>query len=212
MKMMREIQNSPATKVMREMQDSPAMKMMREIQNSPAFNEIHITLKSIQSSNTYFEIIEDSIGISDEAIDTNNSKNINQLNSESLFINTILLSICILSINTQVSLDQILVNLAQNLLNSTLFFYLQSKYEIAKISSNGIDKNDFKNSRITTKSVSFHFNPQINSELIETLEPYKFLEIIYEPDLHKSWLKVRVAINGEILEGYVLRRYTSPIK
>ena len=54
--------------------------------------------------------------------------------------------------------------------------------------------------------------PKINSEIIENLEPYKFLIIVEEPDLHKSWLKVQVEINDEILEGYVLRRYTSPIK
>lgn len=152
--------------------------------------------------------------IETQAKDSNNHclDKSNLINDESLFINTILLSIYILVINAQVPMDQLFVTLAQNFLNSTLFFYFQSKYEVAKSSPKSINKNDFKNSRITTEPVSLHSNPKINSELIEILEPYKFLEIIYEPDLHKSWLKVRTEINGEILEGYILRRYTSPIK
>ena len=57
-----------------------------------------------------------------------------------------------------------------------------------------------------------YVDPQLKSQIIENLEQYKFLEIIDEPDLHKSWLKIRTEINGEILEGYVLRGYTSTIK
>ncbi|MBH2029116.1 MAG: hypothetical protein I8H74_01335 [Moraxellaceae bacterium] len=213
MKMMREMQDSPAMKMMREMQDSPAMKMIREMQDSPAMKMMReMQLFTIDSCRLYSEVVEESINISNEIIDTSHSHQTQHLNDQSLFINTFFLSIYILVAHAQVPLDQLLVTLAQNFLNSALFFYFQSKYEVAKSSPNSINKNDFKNSRITTESVSLHSNPKINSELIEILEPYKFLEIIYEPDLNKSWLKVRAEINGEILEGYILRRYTSPIK
>ena len=162
--------------------------------------------------NRYTEIIEESIGIADKVIDTGTSKNANQLNSNSLFLNTIFISIYILAINAQVPLDQLLVTLAQNFLNSTLFFYLQSNYELSQKSLNGIDRNFFRNARITTQQESLYTSPHIKHDVIETLEQHKFLEVLHEPNLHKSWLKVRVEIDGEILEGYVLRRYTSTIK
>ena len=213
MKMTREMQDSPAAKMMREMQDSPVMKMMREIQDSPAAKMMReMQLFTIDSGRQYSEVVEESINISDEIIDNSYSHQTQPLNDQSLFLNTFFLSIYILVTHTQVPLDQLLVTLAQNFLNSALFFFLQSKYEVARTSRNGINKNDFKNSRITIKAESLYQEPKINSEIIENLEPYKFLIIVEEPDLHKSWLKVQVEINDEILEGYVLRRYTSPIK
>ena len=170
------------------------------------------TFEKIQKESHSIDIIEDSINIADENLNNNNLEKPTQINNESLFINTILLSIYILVIHAQVPLDQLLVTLAQNFLNSVLFFYLQSKYEVAKNSPNSIDKNEFKNSRITTRTSFIYINPSLKSEIIEELEQYKFLEIIHDPDLHRSWLKVRTEINDEVLEGYVLRSYTSSIK
>ena len=224
-KIMREMQNSPAMKVLREIENSPAMKVFRDMEQSPAMKalqamenssitqvigEMQSLLKEKEASNHYIEIVEERISMHDEIREFN--QNDKKLDEQSLFINTILISIYILVLNAQVPLDQFFVNLAQNLLNSTLFFFLQSKYEISKNLPNSFNKKDFKNSRITTKTIPLYFNPHLKSDLIENLEQYKFLETIFEPDLHKSWLKVRTEIRGEILEGYVLRRYTSPIK
>ena len=177
---------------------------------SSTFSEVLIN--QFPYPNRYPEIIEESIAIADKAIDTETSKNANQLNSNSLFLNTIFLSIYILTINAQVPLDQLLVTLAQNLLNSTLFFYLQSNYELSQKSLNGIDRKFFRNARITTQQEFLYTSPHIKHDVIETLEQHKFLEVLDEPNLHKSWLRVRVEIDGQTLEGYVLRRYTSTIK
>ncbi len=196
-----EIQEPSFMKIAREMQGSPALKMMREMQ-----------LFAIDSSRLYSDVVEESINISDEIINISHSHRIEFLNDQSLLINTLFLSIYILAAHAQVPLDQLLVTLAQNFLNSALFFCLQSRYEAAKISTNEISKSDFKNSRITAKISFLYTQPNLKSEIIEQLEQYKFLEIIQTPDLHKSWLKVRTEINEEILEGYILRSYTSPIK
>lgn len=188
-------------KSMREIHDLPALKMICEMQEL-----------QINSSKRYFDLVEESIHISDEIIDASHSHQIKQLNGQSLFINTLFLSIYILAIHAEVPLDQLIVTLAQSFLNSTLFYCLQSKYEATKTSTNYIIKNEFKNSRITIKNSCLYINPNLKSEIIEQLEQYKFLEIIQDPDLPKSWLKVRTEINKEILEGYILRSYTSPIK
>ncbi|MFH7765191.1 hypothetical protein [Acinetobacter sp. BSP-28] len=214
MKAMRAIEDSSYMKAMHAIEDSSYIKAMRAVENSSymkAMHEMETVLKTTKVSNHYFEIIEERISINDELIGFVQNDN-NELNEQSLFINTILFSICILVVNAQVPLDQLLVNLAQNILSSTIFLYLQYSYEASKNSKNGINKTNFKNSRITTESTPLYLNPKMKSGIIENLEQYKFLEIIYEPNLHKSWLKVRTEINDEILEGYILRSYTSPIK
>ena len=55
-------------------------------------------------------------------------------------------------------------------------------------------KYDKQIPRYTSYPTAPHFNLEINS------------------DIHKSWLKVKVTLDQSEVEGYVLRRYTSPIK
>jgi hypothetical protein len=88
--------------------------------------EMQTVLNTTRVSNYYVEIIEERISINDEIIGFVQKDN-NELNEQSLFINTVLFSIYILTVNAQVPLDQLLVNLAQNILSSTLFLYLQYK-------------------------------------------------------------------------------------
>lgn len=66
--------------------------------------------------------------------------------------------------------------------------------------------------RITTSRLNLRTKANKSSELIETLEPGKILHVIKETNLHKSWLKVEVDFNGDKIQGYVLRTYTTVIK
>ncbi|NNG75958.1 hypothetical protein HLH10_06375 [Acinetobacter sp. ANC 4277] len=109
--------NSSYMKAMRAVENSSYMKVIREMQT---------VLNTTRVSNYYVEIIEERISINDEIIGFVQKDN-NELNEQSLFINTVLFSIYILTVNAQVPLDQLLVNLAQNILSSTLFLYLQYK-------------------------------------------------------------------------------------
>lgn len=87
--------------------------------------------------------------------------------------------------------------------------------EVKTVTRQEIRKNDLitlYGERVTAVNVNLRVSPDQKSELIETLEKGTFLHIIEEPNLHKSWLNVEVDMNGEKIQGYILRRYTFTIK
>ena len=74
------------------------------------------------------------------------------------------------------------------------------------------DKSLLVSYRITSKPLALHTSSNLKSPILESISSFTLIQRVEESNLHKSWLKVQVEINGEIIEGYVLRRYTSPIK
>lgn len=90
-----------------------------------------------------------------------------------------------------------------------------SQQEIKNVIKKEVKKNDLISlygERITAVNLNLRVSPNRTAELIETLEKGTFFHIIEEPNLHKSWLKVEVDMNGEKVQGYILRRYTFIIK
>lgn len=90
-----------------------------------------------------------------------------------------------------------------------------SQQEVKTLTKNEVKKNaliSLYGERITSVNVNLRASPSQTAELIEILEKGTFLHIIKEPNLHKSWLKVEVDMNGEKVQGYILRRYTFIIK
>ncbi|TCB74218.1 hypothetical protein [Acinetobacter sp. ANC 4177] len=68
------------------------------------------------------------------------------------------------------------------------------------------------NKRVITATLNFFELPKKKSSIIENLPPGTLLTVIPDKNIHKSWLKVKVTLDQSEVEGYVLRRYTSPIK
>lgn len=90
-----------------------------------------------------------------------------------------------------------------------------SQQQVKTAAKDEVKKNDLISlygERITAVNLNLRIRPNQTAELIETLDKGTFLHIINEPDLHKSWLKVEVDMNGEKIQGYILRRYTFIIK
>jgi hypothetical protein len=117
----------------------------------------------------------------------------------------------------------IILELFSNQIQNIAFeFYIKPKIEqhftpqeVQKTVKCEIIKNDLSSlygQRITIKDVNLRIEPKQSAELIETIEPATLLHIIDEPNLHKSWLKVEIQRNGDVIQGYLLRRYTSVIK
>ncbi|WP_151801661.1 SH3 domain-containing protein [Acinetobacter guillouiae] len=87
--------------------------------------------------------------------------------------------------------------------------------EIKTLIKQEVKRNDLLSlygERITSVNVNLRVKPDLTSELIEILDRGTFLHIINDPQLHKSWLKVEVDMNGEKVQGYILRRYTFIVK
>ena len=74
-----------------------------------------------------------------------------------------------------------------------------------------LDYELLKNFRMTTAdALNLRKTPKMSSEIITTLPIATIVEIIDKSD--RSWLYVAVEIDGEIIEGWVSRRYTAYFK
>lgn len=110
--------------------------------------------------------------------------------------------------------DQLQMTIFEYATKPLITYYLSSK-EVKSIVKNEIKKNELSTlygKRISLTDLNLRDLPKQSSTLLETIEAGKILYIIDEPCLHKSWLKVEVEYNGEKIQGYVLRRYTTIIK
>lgn len=90
-----------------------------------------------------------------------------------------------------------------------------SPKEVKSIVKEEVKKNELNSlygKRITLTELNLRDMPEQSATLLETIEPGKILYIVEEKSLHKSWLKVEIDFNGEKVQGYVLRRYTTIIK
>lgn len=73
------------------------------------------------------------------------------------------------------------------------------------------DRQSLKGHRFTTVSLlNLRDNPSMNSNVIDSLPIGTVLRIINKSN--RSWLLVEVEINGELEQGWVLRRYTTYFK
>lgn len=90
-----------------------------------------------------------------------------------------------------------------------------SPKEVKSIIKEEVKKNELNTlygKRITLTDLNLRDMPKQSATLLETIETGKVLYIVEEKGLHKSWLKVEIDFNGEKVQGYVLRRYTTIIK
>ena len=82
---------------------------------------------------------------------------------------------------------------------------------LARKGPHGINKEMLKGYRVVTAaSLQFRVHPSMKSEILMALPLGQLLEVLN--DSKRSWLHVQVEIEGEILDGWVLRRYTTYFK
>lgn len=82
---------------------------------------------------------------------------------------------------------------------------------LAKKGPHGINREMLKGYRVVTApSLQFRVHPSMQSEILMALPLGQLLEVLN--DSKRSWLHVKVEIEGEILDGWVLRRYTTYFK
>ncbi|MCO8088588.1 hypothetical protein [Acinetobacter indicus] len=73
-------------------------------------------------------------------------------------------------------------------------------------------RNFLLNKRITTHPIELLEQPTKKSSIIESLPPQTLITVIPDKTIPKSWLKIKITLDQSEVEGYVLRRYTSPIR
>lgn len=83
---------------------------------------------------------------------------------------------------------------------------------VANISNQETLNQFLANKRVVTNTVDFFESPKKKSSIIESLPSGTLLTVIPDKTISKSWLKVRITLDQSEVEGYVLRRYTSPVK
>jgi len=82
---------------------------------------------------------------------------------------------------------------------------------LARKGSQGINKDILKGYRVVTApTLQFRAHPSMQSEIFMALPLGQLLEVLN--DSKRAWLHVKVDIEGEILDGWVLRRYTTYFK
>ena len=75
----------------------------------------------------------------------------------------------------------------------------------------GFDKNLLKNYRVIIGSqINLRNEPSIKSNIITTLPIGTLVEIVEK--YNRSWLLIEVEINGEVEQGWILRRYTKYLR
>lgn len=166
-------------------------------------------IETYVGKNHYFELVEDCAFASDEVILTQESNNKIECQNN-------LIKLLFIWIIFPILLNQISSYVYEFHLQPLAKEYHSAKSEkefINHIKANTyFDKSLLKPYRITSKPTNLYTEAKLKSAILEKITQYTLVEKIEDPNLHKSWLKVRIEINGEILEGYVLRSYTSPIK
>ncbi len=83
---------------------------------------------------------------------------------------------------------------------------------VANISNQETLNQFLANKRVVINTVDFFESPKKKSSIIESLPSGTLLTVIPDKTISKSWLKVRITLDQSEIEGYVLRRYTSPVK
>lgn len=74
-----------------------------------------------------------------------------------------------------------------------------------------IDRQALKGHRVTTaNNLNFRHKPSMNSNVIEILPIGTIVKVVDKSN--RSWLLVEIEIDGEIEQGWVLRRYTTYFK
>ncbi|BCD91982.1 hypothetical protein fh0823_21210 [Francisella halioticida] len=74
--------------------------------------------------------------------------------------------------------------------------------------NSNFDRKVLKDYRITiVNSLNFRFKPSIKSDVITTLKPGTLIHIIDRTN--HSWLFVEIDIDGDLIQGWVARRYTA---
>ncbi len=72
----------------------------------------------------------------------------------------------------------------------------------------GLDRNLLKDYRVTIpKSLNIRFKPSIKSKIITVLQPGALVYVIDKSN--RSWLFVEIDIDGDLIQGWVARRYTA---
>lgn len=102
-------------------------------------------------------------------------------------------------------------NLLTDFFVSESYNHINSSQSVKKIYEQCLSSLGLKNCRtITAHSVNFRQNPNMKSDVITTLPINKLVEVIDKSD--KSWLLVRTEIDNQMVEGWVLRRYTDNLR
>jgi hypothetical protein len=75
----------------------------------------------------------------------------------------------------------------------------------------GLDRQIFAGCRVVTGSgLRLRTEPGMKSEVITTLPLGKLITVLDSSE--RAWLHVEVDLNGELIEGWVARRYTTPFR
>ena len=102
--------------------------------------------------------------------------------------------------------------------------YIQQFQEVSKIletsrevksftrsSHSVVDRQALKGYRVTTvNTLNFRDNVGMNSTIVDTIPIGSIIRVIDKSN--KTWLLVEIEINGELEQGWVLRRYTTYFK
>ena len=165
-------------------------------------------IEQFAEKNRYFDLIEEEVSFNDTAIIPISQNNRATLNNFTIILLVSVILPIFLGLITNYIYEFYLQPLAQE------HHSAKSEKEVKNHikTHTHFDKSLLTSYRITSKPLALYTSSNLKSPILEHISSFTLIQRVEESNLHKSWLKVRVEINGEIVEGYVLRRYTSPIK
>ena len=213
------IQNSSLIEQVKALQDIPYLQAIREIENSPFHSETinfvidcldHFDEQPINPDNGYKDdVLAKFSNEIYEDLETN--KNFLELSEKSknllIYIyHTYILPIIIGCLVVMITNNQ---EKAQE-----QFDKLKNKAEIKSLTRkqlDGVDRDFLKGYRVVTGSdLQLRVSPNMSAQVLEKLPLGLLIKIIDRSN--RVWLFVEVEIDGEILQGWVARRYTTYFK
>ena len=238
-KAMLAMENSPAMKAMKDYKTTNSLKKLRE---NPLFNNFLVFDQNTTGKSLHEQMIEyfssqATLQDSDSTIPfppsnteyiAHNSTITDEEENSSSMILCILFSFFI-SFSSNQAFNKLSTGVTLDLGLAFIFEYaLKPIVDEAIKNTAGQDECDLKtstdfsnqetlntflsNKRVITNTLDFLELPKKKSSIIENLPPGTLLTVIPDKTIPKSWLKVKITLDQSEVEGYVLRRYTSPIK
>ena len=206
------------------LQESPAMRAIREFSNTPfdpvvkeiVFNDLDALEIEQPDISEYPDFDTDQNIQSEIQRELAGKRDYNGLSNRAKSFLLVIFLYCILPFFFSI-LSNLTTPYIQPYIYKVLQTDLQNKETLSEIKSYvrkpslGINKELLKGYRVVTRSdVHLRKRPSMKSEIITRLPLGKLIEILDKSN--RSWLYVKVDIEGDTLVGWMARRYTTYFK
>ncbi|TCB52635.1 hypothetical protein E0H80_02000 [Acinetobacter sp. ANC 4779] len=181
--------------------------------------EAYFKFQNSDGTYTHKSFIVDTVKISDEAIVAPHS---NSPTISTTYLQKLLPAVfALLTLFSTSEFGKIAKDISLDIIISILYDYglkpyiEEKKYEtdnIIDLSKKETLDKFFINKRVVKNPTDLFEHPKLKSSIIENLPSSTLLTVLPDKTIPKSWLKVKITLNQNEVEGYVLRRNTSTVR